>query len=714
MSDARLELGDDGADLVIEGDDLARDEGLGTAVAVSILSDARAVQGTSATGEQSDTRGWWADNVRDRFGSRLWTLEREKRTADTLQRARELGTDALRWLIDDGIASRVEVVARYDEFDRLRLEVDIHRGNAPKYAALWAGTTAVKVSVGQAVTPTVVEPGPDQNVVVFLFDDGGAENFDWSGLLEPSYGHVATPRMNEMRARGVTFTRAYATSICGPTRACVHTGRAGFRTGLGGNLDGAGSTGYGLGVYGGVSTETGVARALRLGRDGTADQTLGANAFTFASAWFGKGHVFSDGGQESYPVSQGWGRYAGCPPNAASLENWPIGQAEPFAPGDPEYVTPHENSGHFHFREVATTFGGAPVVETYGAPGAWPAGGPYRAWDPSTTPRAAWDAFKVYRDAIQWINSRTQPFLALVCMNPPHAPFEVPPYTYRDNVGVGATGATMDLISPDTQTLMTSFNGGAGGPGFRPVDINRKRQCYRANIEAIDTIIGLFWDRMDPAKRDRCVFILTGDNGTVPDVVAAPYDPGHSKRTIFEQGMRVPFFVWGSAEVIANPGRECDHLVHVTDVFSTVLDVTGCDPQRWNPGGDITIDGKSLLPVLRDPSATPARTRIYNEIFTPLGAQLDESPSGVPAINPAQWIRCWGDGAYKIIQSAQGVSPPFRFFKITSEAQPASGQPGYLELPDDDLYPLAADGLHPELTDRFQSMLDELLEYLAS
>ena len=56
--------------------------------------------------------GWWGDSFpsvpNDRIGSRLWLLSRAKLTAETVTRAREYAEEALRWLVEDGIAARVE------------------------------------------------------------------------------------------------------------------------------------------------------------------------------------------------------------------------------------------------------------------------------------------------------------------------------------------------------------------------------------------------------------------------------------------------------------------------------------------------------------------------------------------------------------------------------------------------------------------------------
>lgn len=57
--------------------------------------------------------GWWGDNfptvANDRIGSRLWLLGRAKIIPETLIRAKAYAEEALKWLVDDGIAARVVV-----------------------------------------------------------------------------------------------------------------------------------------------------------------------------------------------------------------------------------------------------------------------------------------------------------------------------------------------------------------------------------------------------------------------------------------------------------------------------------------------------------------------------------------------------------------------------------------------------------------------------
>lgn len=77
--------------------------------------------------------GWWADSFptvpNDRIGSRLWLLSRAKLTAETLKRAREYAVEALQWLIDDGIAARVDVEVERQGLSTLALACRLYRAD---------------------------------------------------------------------------------------------------------------------------------------------------------------------------------------------------------------------------------------------------------------------------------------------------------------------------------------------------------------------------------------------------------------------------------------------------------------------------------------------------------------------------------------------------------------------------------------------------------
>ncbi len=113
----------------IESTDLSHEESLTRAVIISLFTWRRANADDITEGQKM---GYWGDaaeppQLNDRIGSRLWLLSREKILPSTFNRAREYAQEALQWLIDDGIASRVEVSAERYNTDGMALVCTIYR-----------------------------------------------------------------------------------------------------------------------------------------------------------------------------------------------------------------------------------------------------------------------------------------------------------------------------------------------------------------------------------------------------------------------------------------------------------------------------------------------------------------------------------------------------------------------------------------------------------
>lgn len=121
-------------------------EALIRAVIVSLFTWRRANADDPLPG--ADRFGWWGDNfaavANDRIGSRLWLLAREKLTTQTVERAREYTEEALAWLIEDGVATRVDVEAERQGVDRIAVACRIYReggSSAPldiRFADVWS------------------------------------------------------------------------------------------------------------------------------------------------------------------------------------------------------------------------------------------------------------------------------------------------------------------------------------------------------------------------------------------------------------------------------------------------------------------------------------------------------------------------------------------------------------------------------------------------
>lgn len=147
MSDLRsvfVDL-DRGADLALQGFDLAVDDGLETAVILSLFSDARARDDDKLPPGHVDRRGWWAEaylpEENDEFGSRLWLLRSSKQLQASLNEARQIAEEALAWLVADGVASKVEVEAFIPRDEVMGMRVRIHRPDGAqvpyRFETLW-------------------------------------------------------------------------------------------------------------------------------------------------------------------------------------------------------------------------------------------------------------------------------------------------------------------------------------------------------------------------------------------------------------------------------------------------------------------------------------------------------------------------------------------------------------------------------------------------
>lgn len=124
-----------GADFALEGAQIATDDGLRTAILISLFTDRRAREDDRLPDETGDRRGWWGDaysaQLDDRIGSRLWLLSREKRLQSVLVRARDYAREALAWLIEDGVVRTVDVTAEVYRNDGIAIGVEISRPTGP-------------------------------------------------------------------------------------------------------------------------------------------------------------------------------------------------------------------------------------------------------------------------------------------------------------------------------------------------------------------------------------------------------------------------------------------------------------------------------------------------------------------------------------------------------------------------------------------------------
>lgn len=124
-------------DATIIDDDIGADQGLRTAVLLSLFIDRRALADDVLPSDDGDRRGWWGDEFAivegDLIGSRLWLLDRSARRADIAQSAEEFAKEALAWMLEDRVASSVGATAEVDG-EALFLTIALTRPNGDPVA----------------------------------------------------------------------------------------------------------------------------------------------------------------------------------------------------------------------------------------------------------------------------------------------------------------------------------------------------------------------------------------------------------------------------------------------------------------------------------------------------------------------------------------------------------------------------------------------------
>ena len=123
---------------------LATGKPLAAAVLVSLFTDRRA-ETDDRLPDSTDLRGWWGDSFSaGLWGSRLWLLRRAKRLTETLRLAEDYIQEALAWMIEDGVAMRIDAAAEW-QGARLAAQVDIYQADgdviALSFASLWSAET---------------------------------------------------------------------------------------------------------------------------------------------------------------------------------------------------------------------------------------------------------------------------------------------------------------------------------------------------------------------------------------------------------------------------------------------------------------------------------------------------------------------------------------------------------------------------------------------
>jgi arylsulfatase B len=176
--------------------------------------------------------------------------------------------------------------------------------------------------------------------------------------------------------------------------------------------------------------------------------------------------------------------------------------------------------------------------------------------------------------------SADTPWFVYVPYNAAHDPYQVPP-SHLHNVDLGT------LSEGESVTSI-------------PV--------YKAMLQALDTEFGRLVGAVDLSET---IVIYMGDNGTPREVKDTGSNIRGSKQGVYEGGVRVPLVISGAG--VSRVGEREDDLVVSTDLFATILSLTGLDVPQVH-------DSYALNPLLAKSSASTGRTHAFTELCNVAGS----------------------------------------------------------------------------------------------
>jgi len=401
------------------------------------------------------------------------------------------------------------------------------------------------LALGAMILASAVFADTKPNVLLICVDD-----------LKPALGAYGdplakTPHLDRLAARGMRFDAAYCNqAVCGPSRL---------------NL-----------LLGSRSTSTGIYQF------GPKFRELMPNAVTLPQ-------LFKQNGYRAEAIGKIFHTGHGNSEDAAS---WSVPPA--ITDGVVEYLKPESTHGGQLTREEAY-FTNRELHRIHELPKGM-------AWEAADVPDNAYADGRIADLGIERLREakeRDQPIFLALGFVKPHLPFTAPQKYW-------------DMHDPEAYTIETETDTPHGAPkyagkrgheisNYDPVppnglpDAETARKLihgYYATISYVDAQIGRVIEELDRLElAHNTLIVLWGDHGWHLG------DHGiWTKHTNYEEANRIPLVV--IAPGVAQPGAT-GQLAETVDIYPTLAELAGLTlPKAPQP-----IDGVSLVPVLKDPSA---------------------------------------------------------------------------------------------------------------
>ena len=182
-----------------------------------------------------------------------------------------------------------------------------------------------------------------------------------------------------------------------------------------------------------------------------------------------------------------------------------------------------------------------------------------------------------------------------------------------------------------------------GQEGTRKVREVQEHAVYAAMVEAMDEGVGQVLAALDESgQAENTMVVFFSDNGGLSTSEGHPTSNlplRGGKGWLYEGGVREPCVVRWPGEIPA--GSTLDLPMQSVDLFPTLLSATGTAPPV-----DVELDGRNLLPVLRDPAATIPPELAERSLFWhyPHYGNQGGFPGGAVRRGPWKWVARYGAG----------------------------------------------------------------------
>lgn len=233
---------------------------------------------------------------------------------------------------------------------------------------------------------------------------------------------------------------------------------------------------------------------------------------------------------------------------------------------------------------------------------------PYHNPRLSNGPEGEHLADRLAADSVRFIeSSKDNPFFLYLSFYSVHTPLQGKPdlvAKYRTK----AAGLPSPEADPEFGNEEQVWQPGGRKGSTRRVRIRQRHAVYGAMMESMDTAVGRVLDALEEHElTSNTIVVFMSDNGGLSTSEGSPTSNlplRGGKGWLYEGGIREPYMI--AAPGVARPGSVCDHPVTSTDFYPTLLALAGLPPRPSQH-----LDGCSLVPLLRDPSARLTRKSLH-------------------------------------------------------------------------------------------------------